>query len=60
MATDNAGEVENAESGRENAAFMMDETIDQLFSNFAFFVCETMMDNDIELEDKPLLDFGHE
>jgi short subunit dehydrogenase-like uncharacterized protein len=55
MGNDNTGEAENAQSGRDTAAFMMDETIDQLFGDFAFFVCETMMDNDIELEDTPTL-----
>jgi hypothetical protein len=39
---------------------MMEETLDQLFGDFAFFVCETMMeslnDQDIELENAPIMD----
>jgi hypothetical protein len=39
---------------------MMDMTIDQLFGNFTFSVCETMMDksddSDIEMENKPFLE----
>jgi hypothetical protein len=53
-------EAENAQSGRDNASFMMDKTLDQLFGNFAFFVCKTMMepsnDQDIELENAPMID----
>jgi hypothetical protein len=53
-------EAESAQSGRDNASFMMDKTLDQLFGDFAFFVCETMMessnDQDIELENTPMMD----
>jgi hypothetical protein len=53
-------ETENAQSGRDNASFMMDGTLDQLFGDFIFFVCKTMMEssNDqvIELENAPILD----
>jgi hypothetical protein len=53
-------ETENAQPGRDNASFMMDKTLDQLFGDFAFFVRETMMessnDQDIELENAPIMD----
>jgi hypothetical protein len=52
--------MENAQSGRDNASFMMDKTLDQLFGNFAFFVRKMMMepsnDQDIELENTPMMD----
>jgi hypothetical protein len=53
-------DMENAQLGRDSASFVMDKTLDQLFGNFAFFVCETMMessnDQDIELENAPIMD----
>jgi hypothetical protein len=53
-------DMENAQLGRDNVSFMMDKTLDQLFGDFAFFVCETMMkpsnDQEIELENAPMMD----
>jgi hypothetical protein len=53
-------ETENAQSGRDNASFMMDKTLDQLFGDSTFFVCKTMMESsnyqDIELENAPIID----
>jgi hypothetical protein len=45
---------------RDNAFFMIDKTLDQLFSDLAFFVCKTVMesshDQDIELKNAPIMD----
>ena len=53
---DNNPESNNAQSGRDMASFGFDQTIDQLFGDFAFFVRESMMEQDIEMEDAPGID----
>ena len=54
-------ELEDAQSGRDKASIVMDETMDQLFGDFALFVRETMMkEQDIEMEDTPPMDDNEE